>query len=58
VPEYRAYIVGSDGHFETVRIIKASDDEHAIAAARQYVNGRSVELWELDRQVAVLHHEN
>jgi hypothetical protein len=51
--EYRAYIVGADGHFKGAEIIAAPDDETAVETARKLVNGSGVELWDLDRQVAV-----
>jgi hypothetical protein len=52
--DYRAYIVGPDGHFENFEVIIAPDDEQAIKAARRFVDGHDVELWELDRRIAVL----
>jgi HJR/Mrr/RecB family endonuclease len=52
--DYRAYIVGKDGHFEAAEIIVAPDDETAVEAAKKLVNGSGVELWDLDRKVAVL----
>jgi hypothetical protein len=53
---YRAYIVGHDGHFKTFEVITADDDESAIKSARKYVDGHDVEVWDLDRKVAVLSH--
>jgi hypothetical protein len=52
--DYRAYILGPDGHFKTVEVINAPDDEKAIETARQFVDGCSVEVWELDRKVVLL----
>lgn len=52
--DYRAYIVGPDGHFQSFEVVIAPDDEQAIKAARQFVDGCGVEVWELDRKVAVL----
>jgi hypothetical protein len=54
MPDYRAYIVGPDGHFRTFEVVTADDDESAIKIARRYVDGHDVEVWELDRKVAVL----
>lgn len=56
--DYRAYIIGRDGHFKTFKIIVAADDEQAVDAARQFVDGCAVEVWELDRKVAVLPAED
>jgi hypothetical protein len=52
--DYRAYIVGTDGHFKGAEIIAAPDDETAIETAKKLVNGSGVELWDMDRKVAVL----
>jgi hypothetical protein len=52
--DYRAYILGPDGHFKTFEIITAPDDEKAIEAASQFVEDCAVEVWDLDRKVAVL----
>jgi hypothetical protein len=53
--DYRAYILGIDGH----RFLKAAgflsahpDDATAIAAAKQLIDGHDVELWDGGRLVA------
>jgi hypothetical protein len=53
--DYRAYIFGIDGH----RFIKVKDfvsdqpdDEAALRAAKQLVDGHDVELWDCGRLVA------
>jgi hypothetical protein len=51
---YRAYIVGLDGHFETFHVIDADDDDTAVKTAQMLGNGQEVEVWYLDRKVAVL----
>lgn len=55
--DYRAYILGIDGH----RFIKAKefsshhpDDAAALKAAQQLVDGHEVELWDCGRLVARL----
>ncbi|WP_081422142.1 hypothetical protein [Tardiphaga robiniae] len=48
--DYRAYIVGHDGHFKTFESIIAEDDEEAIAMAKKLVDGHDVEVWHLDRR--------
>jgi hypothetical protein len=43
--EYRAYVVGDDGHFVDYKAIVCRDDGEAIAQAKRLVNGRDIELW-------------
>ena len=57
MPDYRAYIVGTDGHFKSSEIIVADDDSHAVRIAEKLVDGHDVEVWQLDRKLAVLPHE-
>ncbi|RYH67989.1 MAG: hypothetical protein EON54_03250 [Alcaligenaceae bacterium] len=52
--DYRAYIVGEAGHFETFEVIHADSDEGAVKSAERLVNGNGVEVWHLARKVAVL----
>jgi hypothetical protein len=52
MPEYRAYIVGSDGHFKQAVHLNCPDDATAENHAQQLVDGHDVELWQLDRKVA------
>jgi hypothetical protein len=52
--EYRAYLVGRDGHFKQAFDLEAADDAEAINKARQYVDGHDVELWQLGRRVIQL----
>jgi hypothetical protein len=51
MPEYRAYLIGSDGHFYKSIALHAPDEPAAIAAARQLVDGDDVELWQRDRKI-------
>ena len=55
--DYRAYIVGTDGHFKSSEVIVAEDDKQAIKIAEKLVDEHSVEVWQLDRKVAVLPHK-
>jgi hypothetical protein len=50
--DYRAYLVGTDGHFFKSVVLNALDDAGAIAAAELLVDGHDVELWQRDRKVA------
>jgi hypothetical protein len=50
--DYRAYLVGSDGHFYEAVALVCADDAEAIQKAKKLVDHREVELWQLDRKVA------
>ena len=53
---YRAYLTGEDGHFHGVRVLTdCRDDNEAIRAAKHFVNGCDVQVWDLDRLVATLY---
>jgi hypothetical protein len=43
--EYRAYVVGLDGHFIRPHIFIAEDDAAAVENARQFVEGHDIEIW-------------
>jgi hypothetical protein len=47
MPEYRAYIEGSDedGHFVYFHPLICADDTEATEKAKQLVVGHAVELW-------------
>jgi hypothetical protein len=51
MPDYRAYLIGSDGHFFNSVALDAPDDEAAIVTAKQLVDGHDVELWQRDRKI-------
>ena len=57
MPDYRAHLIGSDGHFYKLIVLDAPDDAAAIAAARQSVDGHDVELWQLDRKIGKFEQE-
>ena len=58
MPDYRIYIVGHDGHFQSsIALPNCPNDDAAIAAAKQLIDGHDVQLWHLDRKVAVLDHQ-
>ena len=60
VPDYRAYIVGIGGPFNSMRAEfphNHPDDTTAIEAAKQLVNGYDVELWDRERFVGRLSPE-
>jgi hypothetical protein len=55
LPEYRAYLIGSDGHFVGCEPIVGADDSDATEKAKRLVDGHDVELWNGSRLVARLH---
>jgi hypothetical protein len=57
MPEYRAYIIGPDGHFQSSIPLECADDAQAIAAAKQQLGDHDVELWQGDRIVAKFEHK-
>jgi hypothetical protein len=57
MPEYRAYIVGSDGHFSDFRVIECADDDEAMEQARQLVEGHDIHLWQRARKIATFKHK-
>ena len=56
MPDYRAYIVGDDGHFVDFEPLVCVDDAEATEQAKRLVDGHDVELWEGARLIAVLQH--
>ena len=55
--EYRAFVIGLDGHVMLRRDFTAVDDEAAKEHARQYADGHDVEVWQLNRKIATIPHE-
>jgi hypothetical protein len=54
MPHYRAYLVGSDGHFVKSVDLSCENDDAAKEYAKQLVDGHDVELWQQERKVALL----
>jgi len=50
--EYRAYIIGMDGHFVRAVGFTSPDDDTAKEYAKQLVDGHDIELWLGDRKIA------
>ena len=58
MPNYRAYIIGEDGHFLGAEILsECADDEAAAKAAQKLLDGHDVELWDRNRLVIRLSSE-
>jgi len=51
VAEYRACLIGLDGHFESTRSFVCDTDENAIVWAKQMVGQQPAELWSGTRLV-------
>jgi hypothetical protein len=43
--EYRAYTLGSDGHFVGFEALICADDVEAIEKVKRLVDGHDIELW-------------
>ncbi len=54
--EYRAYIIGTDGHFLRAIELVCRDEESAKEYAKQLVDGHDVELWQGDRKISAFNH--
>jgi hypothetical protein len=52
--EYRAYLVGSDGHFIGVKPLVCENDAEAIESAKGLVDSHDIELWSGQRFVTRL----
>jgi hypothetical protein len=42
--EYRAYLLGRDGHIQGFEPLSCSDDAAAIVAAKRFIGSHGVEL--------------
>ena len=56
MPTYRIYTVVDGIFHSSVTLKNMPDDESAIEATKPLMDGHDVELWQLDRKVAVLDH--
>ena len=54
MPEYRAYIVGADGHFVGFEPLICRDDAEAVTKARRLLDEHDIELWNRERFVVKL----
>lgn len=52
--EYRAYILGDDGHISDFQAFVCDGDTEATNLAKQLVDGHDVELWSGERFVIKL----
>jgi hypothetical protein len=49
--EYRAFIIGPDGHVSDRIDLYCKNEDDARKRAKLLVDGHAVELWELDRLI-------
>lgn len=54
--DYRAYIMGPDGHVQNRVDLQCDDDVEAIKLAKQLVDDHDIELWRLDRKIETFRH--
>ena len=52
--DYRVYLLDDDGHVFAREDMIAENDEEAVLSATQLQNGRAIEVWQLDRRVALI----
>jgi hypothetical protein len=52
--EYRAYLIGSDGHFTSREGFVAVDDDAAIGTAQRFARLCDVEVWQAARKVGLI----
>jgi hypothetical protein len=57
MPDYRAYILGPDGHIQLRVELHCADEETATERAKQLVDGHGVELWDGARKIATYRAE-
>ena len=53
--EYRVFLIDQNGRIaEPAQILECADDKAAVEQARQYLDGRAVEVWNGARRVVHL----
>jgi hypothetical protein len=50
-------MVEADGHSHKAIEIDCPDDAAAVEAAKQFIDGKDIELWQSNRKVAAFAHE-
>ncbi len=55
--EYRAYLLGRNGHIEGFEPLSCADDAAAIVAAKRLIGPHGVEIWHCARKVVTLEVE-
>jgi hypothetical protein len=57
VVDYRVYIIGADGQMYRSVALDCANDAEAIERAKTLLDGHDIELWQIDRKVAMLDHK-
>jgi hypothetical protein len=55
--EYRVIMVAADGNSHKAIEIDCPDDAAAVETAKQFIDGKDIELWQSNRKVAAFEHE-
>jgi hypothetical protein len=51
--QYRVYVIGDDGHILMALDLLCADDFAAKEQALQLADGHEIELWQIDRRIAI-----
>ncbi len=51
---YRAYLIDENNRVASYKPIEAETDAEALTAARQFLDGCDIEVWQLDRKIGRL----
>jgi hypothetical protein len=54
--DYRAFVLGPDGHVTSRVDLWCTDEADAKERAKQLVDGHDVELWHRDHKIATFRH--
>ncbi|OPY97970.1 hypothetical protein A5906_33980 [Bradyrhizobium sacchari] len=52
--QYRAYLVGENGVFQSAEAFEARSDASALLFARRFTRRGDVEVWQLGRKIGLL----
>jgi hypothetical protein len=58
MPEYHLYLFDQHGHIAARKDLQVIDDRQAVAEAKQYVDGRVIELWSGTNLIARIDPQN
>ena len=54
MPTYRAYLIDENNRVASYKPVDADSDAEALQAAREFVDGCDVEVWDRDRKIGRL----
>jgi hypothetical protein len=54
MPTYRAYLIDENNRVVSYKPVDADSDAEALQAAREFVDGCDVEVWDRDRKIGRL----